>query len=119
MDKRKLGVIAAVGVLALGVIGGFAVRAGAETPASDATPPVTQATADDQNAAADATEATEPGAGKLDTDNVQEEVQQGDQNGADDATEAADEAKAEADGPGGHADDPADANADHQFEGEE
>lgn len=55
-------------------------------------------------------------------------LQQG--SGADDATEPAGSEKAEAaetpgsekagdDGPGGHADEPGDPNADHQFEGKE
>ena len=59
-----------------------------------------------------------------DTDAVQDE------NGADDATEAAESEQSEAaesesaeapgdDGPGGHADEPGNPNADHQFEGEE
>ncbi len=70
--------------------------------------------------AAPAVEAVEP-AGP-DTGNLQE----GDQTTSDvtgvagTETEAAGEAAgAESDGPGGHADDPNDANADHQFEGEE
>jgi len=60
-----------------------------------------------------------------DTDTLQE----GDQTTPDTAAEAAGEAVepagaaaeagAEADGPGGHQDNPADSNADHQFEGEE
>jgi hypothetical protein len=57
---------------------------------------------------------TAPPAGG-DTDNVQEQVQEGDQTAADDGTES--ESVTESDGPGGNAD-PA-GNVDHQFEGEE
>ena len=66
------------------------------------------------------------GAAAADTDSIQDE------NGKDDATEPAEGAENEAaeaaesgsevpgdDGPGGHADEPGNPNADHQFEGQE
>ena len=55
------------------------------------------------------------GADKADTDSIEDE------NGADDATEPAESGSEVSgdDGPGGHADEPADPNADHQFEGQE
>ena len=66
-----------------------------------------------------ATAAEQTGA---DTDNVQVGDQttpdtapeQGEENGSESESEAA-----ENDGPGGHADEPGSANADHQFQGEE
>lgn len=75
--------------------------------------------------------AEQQGSAKVDNDSLQQE------NGADDATEAATGEAAESgtesageaaesgseqagdDGPGGHADEPGNANADHQFEGKE
>ncbi len=73
----------------------------------------------DQSGAADATEPAgveeNGGSGKADTDSIQDEK------GSDNAGEPA-ESSSEVqgnDGPGGHADEPADPNADHQFEGQE
>jgi hypothetical protein len=112
MKTTKIAVIVATAVLGLGALAGAAVKANASSaPVTSAPSPVT---AVDQSTTAEPAEAD---AGLPDTDQVQEQV--GDQNAADDATEASGESKAKADGPGGHADDPADANADHQFEGVE
>ena len=50
------------------------------------------------------------------------DVQQGDQTAPDaagTAAESSSESAAASDGPGGHADEPGNANADHQFQGEE
>ena len=62
-------------------------------------------------------EVVEPAGADTDT------LQEGDQTTPDapgaEAPEAGTEAGTEADGPGGHADDPNDPNADHQFEGNE
>jgi hypothetical protein len=117
MKKMRIAVIAAIAVLGVAALGGVAVRANAETsPSPDPAAAAVNGTAEAVEAP-DAAEAPAADVGKADTDNV--EVQEGDQNAADGATEATDEVKAEADGPGGHADDPADANANHEFEGEE
>jgi len=108
MKRFKIVTLAAVAVLGLGALGGAAVRASANS----ATPPASMATAEQATTA-------EPVAGMSDTDNVQE----GDQTTPDTAAEAAGEqAGSEVpgnDGPGGHADEPDNANADHQFEGVE
>jgi len=121
MKRTKIAVIAAVAVLGLGALAGAAVKANAgSAPVKSATTPVT----------AVYTAATaEPAATQTDTDNVQ----QGDQTTPDAAaasqssaasTEAAGEAASSetatnSDGPGGHADEPGNPNADHQFQGVE
>ncbi len=75
-----------------------------------------------------------PGAGQVEaagTDTDTDNLQVGDQTSADGVTDVAgaeaagaeaagtEAASADSDGPGGHADDPSDANADHQFDGNE
>ena len=112
MDKTKIGVIVATAILGLGALGGAAVKANASNPVKSAAPPAT--------AAANATaEAPEADAGMPDTDTLQ----QGDQTTPDVAADAtAEQPGSEAPGnygPGGHADEPGNANADHQFEGAE
>jgi hypothetical protein len=114
MRRFKIAVIAAVAVLGVAALGGAAVRANASAGVKSTTPPASATVADPATTA-------EPDAGLPDTDNVQ----QGDQNGPDGA--AATEATGEQagsevpgdDGPGGHADEPGNANADHQFQGVE
>jgi hypothetical protein len=117
MHKLKLGTMAAIGVLALGTIGGVTMRANAATPAS---PQPAAATA---TVATDKAEAAEPAESLADTDAVQEEV--GDQNAPDNGTEAGETESTGAEEPGdenlpggGHAD-PDGQNVDHQFEGVE
>lgn len=116
MKRFKIVTLVAVAVLGLGALGGAAVRASASTSTKDASQP---ATATVQSPTADQNAAAEPDAGLPDTDNVQE----GDQTTPDSADEAVGEqAGSETpgkDGPGGHADEPGNANADHQFEGVE
>jgi hypothetical protein len=119
MKSTKIAIIAATAILGVAAIAGAAVKANASSaPAKGASP------------AATAVQAAEPAAGLPDTDNVQ----QGDQ-ATPDATAAAGQSNAEpseaageaastetatnSDGPGGHADEPGNANADHQFQGEE
>jgi hypothetical protein len=118
MDKTKLGVLAATAILGLGALGGAAVKANASgSPVISPTPPVAAAVG----------VAPEADAGLPDTDTLQ----QGDQTAADTAAGATADNAVEAageqtgsetagnDGPGGHADEPGNANADHQFEGAE
>ena len=117
MKRFKIVTLAAVAVLGLGALGGVAVRAGATTsPAPDAT---TNPAPDAATTLSAPAEAPEADVNTPDADNVQE----GDQSTPDTAAEAAGEqAGSEVpgnDGPGGHADEPADPNADHQFEGVE
>ena len=130
MRKFKIATLAAVSIIGIGAIGGAAVKASASTNAVKSASPVAASLAKAGAPATDS-EAT----GLPDTDNVQ----QGDQTTPDTATltssqsssasqqanEAAGEKAgtetanaAESDGPGGHAD-PAGANVDHQFEGQE
>jgi hypothetical protein len=121
MKKTKIAVIAAVAVLGLGALAGAAVKASAgSAPVKGAATPATGI----YTAAA-----AEPAASQTDADNVQ----QGDQTTPDataasqssaEPTEApGEQASSESatanDGPGGHADEPANANADHQFQGQE
>ena len=107
-------------VVALG-LGGTAL-ASAQTPATQP-PAAAVQQAPDQGATANGV--VEQEKGTVDNDAVQEE-----KGGADDATEvgqpeskgAEQESAAEvpeSDGPGGHADEPGNPNADHQFEGQE
>jgi hypothetical protein len=114
MEKMKIAVIAAIAVLGLGALGGVAVRASASD--TNSTPPVAAGAADAVTAQPDG-----------------DQIQQGDQTTSD-ATAAGqttpetaaettgEQAGLEAsgsDGSGGHADEPGDANANHQFEGVE
>ena len=122
MKRYKIVTLAAVAVLGLGALGGAAVRANAGTTPPPATSPAPAVAVDQATTA-------EPDAGLPDTDNVQEgdqttpDATAADQTTPDTAAEAAGEQAgsetAGNDGPGGHADEPGDANANHQFEGEE
>jgi len=122
MKRYKIVTLAAVAVLGLGALGGAAVRANASSTPPPATSPAPAIAVDQANTA-------ESDAGLPDTDNVQEgdqttpDATAADQTTPDTAAEAAGEqAGSETpgnDGPGGHADEPGNANADHQFEGEE
>lgn len=98
LKRLRNPLVAALGALLIGGVS-VAMASGPNTPA---TAPTT--TVEEQS-------------GAPDTDTLQ----QGDQTAPDSPAEAAgaEAAGAEADGPGGHADDPSDPNADHQFEGEE
>jgi len=113
MSKRIRSVVTAIAAIAALATGG-AVFANAQNSASS--PPT--------NANEPAQEQGAPENSATDKDNVQDE------NGRDDATEGkeapdkgeASENGAEVpgdDGPGGHADEPGNPNADHQFEGQE
>ena len=108
MKRFKIVTLAAVAVLGLGALGGAAVRANATT-----------SPAPDEATLSAPTEAPEVGVNALDADNLQE----GDQTTPDTAAEAAGEKAGSEipgnDGAGGHADEPGNANADHQFEGVE
>jgi hypothetical protein len=112
---RTIAPLAAAAVTALGV-GGVAIA----QSSNPATPPAVTAP---QSAVPDA-ETTGPETSATDTDNIQHN------NGKDDATEQASgsespekgESSSEApgsDGPGGHADEPGNPNADHQATGTE
>jgi hypothetical protein len=119
--RPMLAALAAAAVTALGV-GGVAVAQSGDTSPGNGTPTPAQQEKTPEG------EENAPENSAADPDNVQDE------NGKDDATEASERAegpeKAEApgeearevpndDGPGGHADEPANPNADHQFEGVE
>ncbi len=118
MKSTKIAVIAATAILGVGALAGAAVKANANSAPVKSTSP-----------AATAVQAAEPAATQTDADNVQ----QGDQTTPDataagqssaEPTEAAGEAASSetatnSDGPGGHADEPGNPNADHQFQGEE
>jgi len=121
--RRTIAPLAAAAVTALGV-GGVAIA----QSSNPATPPAVTAP---QSAVPDA-ETTGPQTSATDTDNIQ------DNNGKDDATEKASGSETEqasgsessekgessseapgSDGPGGHADEPGNPNADHQATGTE
>ena len=108
MKRIKIVTLVAVAVLGLGALGGVAVRANATT-----------SPAPDEATLSAPAEAPEVGVNALDADNLQE----GDQTTPDTAAEAASEQAGSevpgSDGPGGHADEPGNASADHQFEGVE
>lgn len=127
MRNRLTRLTAAVAALAALAVGGSAVASATQN--GPAQKPLAQL----KQKAGPADEASEQMAG-ADNDAVEQE------NGADDATEPAESAESEAaegpetegaeaaenerevpgdDGPGGHADEPGDSNADHQFDGEE
>ncbi len=117
MQNRLFKITASVATIGAMALGG-AVLANAAGPA--ATVPATPDQAIVQPAAAPAAEQE----ATVDNDAVEFESE----SEADDATEVGEaeeaesselESAAESDGPGGHADEPGDANADHQFEGEE
>ena len=120
MKRFRIIVIAAVAVLGVAALGGAAVRANASADVNNTTAQATAGT-NNQNGPDGAEAADKAEAGQPDTDNV--EVQEGDQTSPDTAAEAAGEkAGSEVlgnDGPGGHADEPDNANADHEFEGVE
>ena len=121
IERRKvrptLVALAAAAVTALGVGGAAIAQSGGTAPDQ----PAEQQTAPDQKAP----EQGAPENSVTDPDNVQDE------SGKDDATEKAEgPEKAETpgqesrevpddDGPGGHADEPQNPNADHQFQGKE
>jgi hypothetical protein len=122
--RPTLAALAAAAVTALGV-GGVAVAQSGDTSPANNTPARAQPA---QQEKAPESEQSVPENSAVDPDNVQDE------NGKDDATEASERGegpeKAEApgqearevpndDGPGGHADEPANPNADHQFQGVE
>lgn len=115
MQNRLFKITAGVATIGAMALGGAAL-ANASGPA--ATVPATTDQAITSTAPVVEQEAT------VDNDAVEFESE----SEADDATEvggaeepesAGSETAAESDGPGGHADEPGDANADHQFEGEE
>ncbi|MHB0978933.1 MAG: hypothetical protein ACYC5Q_02460 [Thermoleophilia bacterium] len=115
MQNRLFKITASVATIGAMALGGAAL-ANASGPAS--TVPATPDQAITSTAPAAEQEAT------VDNDAVEFESE----SEADDATEVGGveeaesselESAAESDGPGGHADEPGDANADHQFEGEE
>lgn len=127
MRKRLTTLTAAVAALVALAVGGSAIASATQNAPSTKPPAQVEQKADAQNGA------TEPKTG-VDNDAIEQE------NGADDATEPAESAESEAaegpeteraeaaeneqevpgdDGPGGHADEPGNPNADHQFEGEE
>ena len=142
-DKAKK-LVAAIAALAALAVGGAALAQAGDTPlqnqpgaeAPEAKTPENPAAdkddVQDENGKDDATEkgekreapeATAPENSAADKDNVQDE------NGKDDATEEGEKREAPEgmegnevpgdDGPGGHADEPENPNADHQFQGEE
>jgi len=142
-DKAKK-LVAAIAALAALAVGGAALAQAGDTPAqsqpgaeaSEATAPENSAAdkddVQDENGKDDATEegekreapeATAPENSAADKDDVQDE------NGKDDATEEGEKREAPEgnegkevsgdDGPGGHADESANPNADHQGQGEE
>lgn len=137
MNRRLVKTAAGLGAIAAMAFGGVALASGGTTngtPAPATVPAVDQDNIEDangnddatepnstENEADEATEGPEAVGGTADTDNLQDE------NGADDATEqdgAEDEGSEPAevpgdDGPGGHADEPTNPNADHQYEGAE
>lgn len=111
MRNRMMKLMAGVTALAALAFGGSAIASATQSP-SKTSPKAAQT--------------------RVDNDAIEQE------NGADDATEAAESDESEAaegpesekgekdgtevpgdDGPGGHADEPGDPDADHQFEGEE
>lgn len=120
MQNRLFKITAGLATLVALGLGGTAL-ASAQTPATQP-PAATVQHAAEQGATANGV--VEQEKGTVDNDAVQEE------NGADDATEvgqpeskgAEQESATEVpgdDGPGGHADEPGNPNADHQFEGQE
>lgn len=121
--------LAALGALALGGAALASAGQGGSQPAKPAAPATAvqqgSAKADVQTAEKPGVE-TSDGAAAADTDSIQDE------NGKDDATEQPGAEQSEGseaaesgsevpgdDGPGGHADEPDNPNADHQFEGQE
>jgi hypothetical protein len=122
MKWTKIAVVTAAALLSLGALTGAAVKAKASSGVKSATPAAATVAADQSTTA-------EPASGMPDGDNIQ----QGDQTTLDatatsqsspESTEAAGEATSSetltnSDGPGGHADEPGNANADHQFQGVE
>lgn len=99
--KKVLVAIAALGALAFG--GSAIAQAGSGSGQPVTTPAAQPAESTPENSATD-------------TDKIQDE------NGKDDASEKGEAAGSETpgdDGPGGHADEPGNANADHQFQGKE
>jgi hypothetical protein len=117
MFKRIRNPIAVIGALGALALGGAAL-AGA-TQGQGSVPPQAQAQGH-------ATESQSEPAGTADTDSVQAGDQTGPDNGSAAASESGTEAAGESgsevpgdDGPGGHADEPGNPNADHQFQGEE
>ena len=108
-DKAKK-LVAAIAALAALAVGAAALAQAGDTPAQS-------------QPGAEASEATAPENSAAGKDNVQDE------NGKDDATEKGEKREAPEgkegnevpgdDGPGGHADEPENPNADHQFQGEE
>lgn len=129
--KTAAGAIAALGALALG---GAAIAGATQSPSSSTKSPssVTQAPAS-PTAEQPGQETNDGASGQADTDNVQS----GDQSAPDTASASGSEAAGEnadsetagenadsetatnSDGPGGHADEPGNANADHQAQGQE
>jgi cytoskeletal protein RodZ len=115
MNKRvRKGVVVVAGLVAL-ALGGSAFAAAVQNQSSAPQPAQSQVKDNEVNPAREATQPT----GTKDTDNVQS----GDQSGADGTSEASDgESGSEVagnDGPGGHADEPGNPNADHQATGQE
>ena len=114
--KKVIATVAALGALAVG--GSALAQAGSDQPS-----PEPQASPQES-----AVESTAPENSATDPDNIQDEsgkddAQEG--NEAGEANEANEAVEAEGkevpgdDGPGGHADEPGNPNADHQFEGKE
>ena len=139
MNTRLVKMAAGLGAVSAMAFGGVALATGSTSnpapppaaPAAPAAPATDNDSVQDENGADDATEpkgaeneTSEANEGpetnnKADTDNIQDE------NGADDATETNGAEESEGaevpgdDGPGGHADEPANPTADHQNEGAE
>jgi hypothetical protein len=123
MRSRLTKIVAGIALLAAFALGGATLAAGgqgtqAKTPATGAK------AAKVLQAKARATTAPEQASG-VDTDDVQDEVGVADANDPADASDANDPAEESAsesgpgDGNGGHADEPADPNADHRNAGQE
>jgi hypothetical protein len=90
MRARLTKLVAAISAVTAFAIGGAALAGAASSPTPAPAPPAVQ---------------------------VQSDVQQGDQTAPD--TGASSESATANDGPGGHADDPANPNVDNQFQGEQ
>jgi hypothetical protein len=103
--KKVLAGIAALAALALG--GAVFAQAGGGSASQPNSTPATSQSAEQQD------ESTAPENSAADPDNVQDESG-GDQGSGEAGSEVPGD-----DGPGGHADEPSNPNADHQFEGAE
>lgn len=111
--RKSLAATAAACLAALGVGGAALAQSNSSTTPQKAETPASEVR---ETPGQEAPESSAPENSAADRDNVQDE------NGKDDAKEGPEQEAKEVpgdDGPGGHADEPGNPNADHQFEGKE